>query len=110
MKRSPCEYLVWYGLPVLRGEIARFMINDFGFSEKEVAKKLGITPSAVSQYLSGKRGKINITDVEVLHEINLSTKKIIDKGDKVVISEICRLCKFFLSKNLFPSICKYCED
>jgi len=110
MKQTPCEYIVWHGLPVLRKEIARCMINDFGISEKESAEKLGVTPAAVSQYLNGKRGKINITDVEVLHEINISAERIIYNGTRTVVPELCRLCKLFSTKNLFTFICKYCED
>ncbi len=110
MKRTPCEYVVWHRLPVLRKEIIKCMIDDFSLNQKESAEKLGITPSAVSQYLSGKRGKINVTDVEVLHEINISTERIINQGNETVVPEICRLCKFFSYKNVFPFICKSCED
>jgi predicted transcriptional regulator len=110
MKRTPCEYIVWRLLPVLRKEITRCMINDFGLNEKEAAEKLGVTPAAVSQYLNAKRGKINITDVEVLNEINISAERIIYKGTGTVVPEICRLCKLFSSKNLFTFIYEYCED
>ena len=65
MRLTPCEYIVWHGLPVLRKEIARSMINDFGLKEVEAAKKLGISASAISQYLSGKRAKDEITNVEI---------------------------------------------
>jgi len=110
MKQTPCEYIVWNGLSVLRKEITKCMINDFGISKKEAAKKLGITPAAVSQYLSGKRGNVNITDIEVLYEIKRSTERIINQKNEVVQLEICRLCKFFASKKLFPFICDFCED
>ena len=110
MKQTPCEYVVWHGLSVLRKEIARSMINDFGLTEKEAAKKLGVTPAAVCQYLSGKRGKIDITDVEFIHEINQSAKRIINQGNVIVVSEICRLCKFFSSKELFPFIWNSCKE
>jgi len=48
----------WNGLPVIRREIAESMINKFGLSQKEAALKLGVTPAAVCQYISKKRGKI----------------------------------------------------
>ena len=60
MKQTPCEYMMWNGLPVIRKEIAESMINNFGLNQKEAAKKLGVTPAAVCQYLSKKRGKIKI--------------------------------------------------
>ncbi|MCX6667314.1 MAG: transcriptional regulator, partial [Euryarchaeota archaeon] len=62
MKRTPCEYMMWNGLPVIRREIAEKMINNFGLSQKDAAEKLGVTPAAICQYLSKKRGKLNIID------------------------------------------------
>jgi len=110
MKQTHCEYIVWHGLPILRKEIARSMINNFGLIEKEAAEKLGIIPAAVSQYLSGKRGKIDITDAKILYEINISTERIINQGNGAVVTEICRLCKFFSSKRLFSFIHEAIKD
>ena len=63
--------MMWNGLPVIRKEIAESMINDFGLSQKETAEKLGITPAAVCQYLSKKRGRIDISDKMILEEVKL---------------------------------------
>ena len=100
MKNTPCEYIVWNGLPVIRKGITISMINDFGLTQNEVAKKLGITPSAISQYLSGKRGRSNFNEKLIYKEFKLSAKRIIEKGDKVLISETCRLCRILISKKL----------
>ena len=93
MKRTTCEYMMWNGLPVIRKEIAESMISDFGLSQKETAEKLGITPAAVCQYLSKKRGRSDIADEIILTEIKLSAKNIIDNGNGYIISETCRICK-----------------
>ena len=50
MLRTPCEYMHWQGLPIIRKELVKIMINDFGLNQKEAAAKLGITPAAASQY------------------------------------------------------------
>jgi predicted transcriptional regulator len=102
MKQTPCEHVVWYWLPLIRKYIAESMINKYGLSQKETAEKLCITPAAVSQYLNGKRGKITINNIEIIEEINSSAEVIIKQGDKVLVSEMCRLCDFFSSKRLFP--------
>ncbi len=102
MIHTPCEAIVWEELPVLRKELVRSMIDNFGLSQKAASEKLGLTSAAVSQYFSGKRGKIDITNKEYLDEINKSAELIITRGDGIVVSEICRLCKFFVSKKLFP--------
>ena len=100
MKHTPCEDILWNGLPVIRKEIAESMINVYGLKQNEVAKKLCVTPAAVSQYLSGKRAKVRVIDEEVSKEINKSAERIIKKGGKILVSETCRLCKIFTSKKL----------
>jgi len=102
MKRAPCEYIVWNGLPIIRKEIALSMVNDFDLNQTETANKLGITPAAVSQYFSGKRGNSSITDKKLLKEIKKSAEKIIKEGDEAITTETCRLCRFFISKNYLP--------
>lgn len=53
--KSPCEEIVWDVLPSIRAATAEELIKR-GISQKEVSRMLGITPPAVSQYLSKKRG------------------------------------------------------
>lgn len=109
MKQTPCEYMMWNGLPVIRKEIAESMINDFGLNQKQTAQKLGVTPAAVCQYLSKKRGKIKIVDESVLVEINRSAERIIKHGDGAVVSETCRICKILMAKRIFPLACEACS-
>jgi len=100
---------MWNGLPVIRKEIAETMINDFGLSQKETAEKLGITPAAVCQYVSRKRGKIDISNVKILSEIKLSAKRIIENGHADVIPETCRICKILRASEEFMDFYKACE-
>ena len=93
MKHASCEYIMWNGLPVIRKEIAVSMINDYGLNQKETAEKLDITPAAVCQYLSKKRGRLHIFNEIILSEIKLSAKNIIENGNGCIIPETCRICK-----------------
>ena len=95
MQKTPCEYMQWQGLPVIRKELVLSMINNYGLSQKEAAEKLGITPASVSQYLARKRGKISIGNNELLFEINFSAEKIIKEGANIVPFEMCRICRIF---------------
>ncbi len=45
-----------YLIPSLKRRLAELMSSEFKMSEVEIAKKLKITPSAVSRYLSRERG------------------------------------------------------
>jgi predicted transcriptional regulator len=110
MKQTPCENILWSGLPVIRKEIAKSMVKDYSLNQSEVAKKLCVTPAAVCQYLAGKRGGLNTDDEEIRKEICNSASKIIELGNVALIPEICRLCKIFTSKGLFSSICESCKE
>ena len=110
MKRTTCEFMMWNGLPVIRKEIAESMIEDFGLSQKETAQKLGITPAAVCQYVSKKRGKTNISDDLVLGEIKISAGNIIKNGGGNVTMETCRICKILRSRPQFSLFCKACDE
>ena len=110
MKRTTCEFMMWNGLPVIRKGIAESMINDYGLSQKETAEKLGITPAAVCQYVSRKRGKIEITDHQVLGEIKISAKNIINNGGNHVLKETCRICRLLRNSNDFDLFCPGCDE
>jgi predicted transcriptional regulator len=87
-----CEEIVWYLLPLIRKEFAKSLIKDHGLTQRKAAEKLGITESAVSQYISKKRGDLKVTDVGIRREIKESTKRIM-KGDiQVMKIETCRIC------------------
>ncbi len=93
MRRTPCEYMLWNGIPNIRKELAELMIKQFGLSQREAAEKLGITPAAVCQYLSKKRGKIDIIDEAIIKQLTISAERIAKTADSNVIAETCRICQ-----------------
>ena len=86
------------------------MIRDYGLNQKQTAEKLGITPAAISQYLSGKRGNVEIKDEEILKEIKLSAKRIIEAEESVVIEETCRMCLIMRKRSIFSVSCNLCIE
>ena len=67
----PQEIEVWYLIPGLRRELTKILISDFGFSQKQVSQTLGITESAVSQYIKNKRGnemKFSREDIQLIQD------------------------------------------
>jgi predicted transcriptional regulator len=100
MTHTPCESIRWHGLPIIRKEIVKSMIKNFGLNQKQAAEKMGLTSAAVCQYLSRKRGKINIVNENILSEINISAEKIFRHGESIVAFEICRICKLMLKNDI----------
>jgi predicted transcriptional regulator len=97
--------MIWKGLPTIRKELAKSMINNYGLCQREAAEILGLTPAAVCQYLSKKRSKINIEDKNIISEINKSAKIIINNGNSSVSIETCRLCQLLIKKISFINQC-----
>lgn len=88
----PQELEVWYLIPSLRKELAKIFIRDYKLSQKKAAELLGLTESAVSQYLKSKRGKeIKFTKDE-LEEIKKNAEKII-KNPKEMTAYLYQLSK-----------------
>jgi len=89
---APCQKIVWDVLPAIRAAIAIELVRG-GVSQVGAARMLEIAPSAVSQYLSGKRGyRIEFED-EVKKSIAQLAQDLIDKKQINVIERICRICQ-----------------
>lgn len=90
--KSPCEMVVWDVLPSIRAAVAEELVKR-GLAQKEVSKLLGITPPAVSQYVSKKRGY----NIEFGEEIKASISKLADdlmeKKVDSPVDRICEICK-----------------
>ncbi len=102
MKQTPCEYMIWNGLPFIRREIAESLIDDFGLSQKEVAERLGVTPAAICQYRSKKRGRMKIKHETITKEITVSAERIIKNDDISITEETCRICRIMRSNGISP--------
>ena len=99
MKSMPQEIEVWYLIPALRKELAKILISDFDMSQRKVSQALGITESAVSQYLKSKRGSEMKFAKDEMNEIKEAAKKIVEKGN--ANEELYKLCIVFRgSENL----------
>lgn len=110
------EVEVWYIIPMLRKLLAKHLIQEYGYSYEKTGKILGVSKSAISQYMNNKRAnKIKLSN-PILEEIKASSERI-SEDNNVVIREIqvilkhmreskssCDVCKQFNS-----DILKYCN-
>lgn len=102
--KVPCEIIVWNVLPIIRKEFVKNLIETHNFTQRAAADKLGITEAAVSRYISGKRGILEIYSDRILKEFKKSTYKIVKGNNKVVIKEICRICRIMKSEEFIEGI------
>jgi len=98
---TPCQKIVWDLVPAIRASLAIELVNK-GQSQAASAKLLGIAPSAVSQYISGKRG--------YRIEFQGKTKELVEKLAQDLIEDkvddfVVRFCKICTSSRGIESNC-----
>lgn len=120
-----CEVMVLEVLPGVRAMIARELVEEYGFSQKIAAERLGTTQPAISQYkrqLRGHKLKVFKNNPKLLDKIGSITKRTASgelSPDQIII-EFCGICKFLRSsgiaceihRNIYPSLekCRVCFD
>ncbi len=108
MIKLPCEVMIWEFLPALRRELVRALLKE-GVSRKEIASMLGITDSAISQYLKRKRGMHFRFDADIKQKIQqiarcLKNTSARDRSARL-IAEICKFCLMLKRKKVLCSLC-----
>jgi len=101
----PQEVEVWYVLPAIRRELAKVMKTkvitrvdengekvDHKITQKEIARMLGVTEPAITQYLLKKKGQrsrgdqVSLPD-SILKELDKSADNMITEYEKARISD-----------------------
>jgi predicted transcriptional regulator len=87
------EITQWYLLPAISAELVK-ELKRLGVKQAEIARMMGVTPAAVSQYVKGKRGRAIQFDAGIKKMITASAKRIASTGitDEDLSREICELC------------------
>jgi hypothetical protein len=89
---APCQKIVWEVLPAIRAAIAVELVRQ-GVSQVETARMLRIAPSAVSQYLSGKRGYRIEFDDNVKRSIELLARDLQHQQEVNLVRRTCDICR-----------------
>jgi predicted transcriptional regulator len=97
---TSCEYVARHFLPLFRAFVAKELVNKYGYTQKQAAKKLGTTQPAISQYLSSKRGRKGIAKYdEVAPLVKEAAAKVAKRVAKTKMSpeefsdSFCDLCR-----------------
>ncbi len=101
--------IVQHILPALRLEITQELVEKYGIRRSEAADKMGVTPAAVTQYLSYARGGSSTTLLESSDKVMELISELshdIAAGESpldVLLLKLCRVCVVARSEGL---ICK----
>ena len=115
-------------IPAVRAILAKKLIKEYSLKEEDVAKVLGITQAAVSNYVRGTRGDIElISKLESVREImrmiddiarDLSTNKAYTPSTLAKFIGLCNYMRYTLiicdvhhsiESNIDEQICDQCR-
>ena len=115
-------------IPAIRSILARKLINDYGLKEELVAKVLGVTQAAISNYVRGTRGDVDLISKlgSVDHVIAMIDDIARDlAGNKAytpyTMSKFIELCNYMrysliicdahhsLERNIDEKVCEQCK-
>ncbi|MEA5037905.1 hypothetical protein SDC9_32442 [bioreactor metagenome] len=94
MVKVPCQQIVWDIIPAIQAALAAELVS-LGVSQIQVAAHLSLAPSAVSQYLSGKRGYRIVFDDSIKEVISKLAEDIKSGSvsDDDLSAEFCSICR-----------------
>jgi uncharacterized protein len=115
-------------IPAVRAILAKKLIEEYSLKEEDVAKDLGITQAAVSNYVRGTRGDIElISKLESVREVmrmiddiakDLSTNKAYTPSTLAKFVGLCNYMRYTLiicdvhhsiESNIDEQICEQCR-
>ena len=114
MKRPPCEVIVKELLPLLRACLANILIKEYGYSIYQASKVLGVTPAAVSNYLTARRSDERLittflNDDKLYPLIKKYAEELIN-NELEVGDVLCILCRKITDNRKFPSLDKFMNE
>ena len=108
----PAEIETKTSVPALRALVAKRLIKEYNFSQKDTAKLIGVTQAAISNYLRGTRGNLtSLGDDERIQTIVAEiTTMMIDKHElSDIISKFNEACSVIRSNRMLCDIHKKLE-
>jgi len=100
----PQEIEVWYIIPAIRKEMAICLSKKHKLSYDKISLIMGLTKTAISQYVSGKRVEKIRLHPEAKREV-ISSCRLIAEKKSTVIKEIRRVLSLIKKKKLHCELC-----
>ena len=91
----PCEVAVKTLIPVIKALVAKDLTETHKLKQADIARLLGSTQPAISQYLRGVRGKSLSLDGEEIEEVIHKISGALARGDakrQDIMRDFCRAC------------------
>ena len=78
----------------MRAQIAKNLIEKYGYTQMAAASKLGMTQSAMSRYLTLERGTKIVSSKEILNFVEVATNIDVNHfSEEETLQRFCFICK-----------------
>ena len=120
-----CEAVVFRILPAVRAMVATKLVTDYGFSQTQAARKMGVSQPAISQYKRSLRGASTeifdkhpqIAELAGGIAARMASGRDGDSSSTLLFCEICRKirlsglgCEVHMSMDSSLSACNICMN
>lgn len=105
MYSLPQEIEVWYIIPAVRRQLAIALGEKYKLKQREIARILGTSEAAISQYISKKRANELKFPKDMDQSFDKACQEII-KDNKKVVKEIITLVDLAKKKGVSCCMCR----
>ncbi|RLI05282.1 hypothetical protein DRO26_02660 [Candidatus Bathyarchaeota archaeon] len=105
--------MVKFVIPSIRVVVAKKLVEEYGLSQAETARRLQVTRAAITQYLKGLRGEEEFKFLEKSSKVKKAMEKLTKELAKenpevpMILKSLCEVCKTIRREHL---ICSYCGE
>ncbi|UCH36868.1 MAG: hypothetical protein JSV76_04030 [Candidatus Bathyarchaeota archaeon] len=104
----PCEIAAKAVVPTIRAMVAKKLNQVYHLKQQDIANLLGLTQSAVSQYLSNVRGKaLDLEGIEEVEPVVQDLVRIViakSPNTRFICAKYCEACRIVREKRLLCSL------
>lgn len=116
-------------IPAIRAILAKKLISEYKMKEEVVAKVLGVTQAAISNYIRGTRGDLELIDKlssipEIMRKVediaqDLVSNRAYTPGTMAKFVELCNFMRYSfiicdvhhkIESNIDEQVCELCKD
>jgi len=109
--KPPCMIVTSQVLPAVRVLVAKDLIETHELKPTVVASKMGLTPAAVTQYVSGARGGKLIRALRESERVKRLLDRLVNEllkaqpDRRTAMAAVCELCRVVREERMLCQLC-----
>lgn len=92
--QAPCESISRKLLPSVRGMIVKYMYEEVGLTQLQIARALGVSQSSISRYVNRQRGAWSASSIPELEDKVREIAQLLLESKVKKEDVLCEICKY----------------